>query len=257
MPYPHHNDTLATCDALNAQVASYRPLSPSTVAQLRRYYRLGLTYTSNALEGNTLSETETKVVLEDGLTIGGKPLADHLQALGHAQALDHLLTLVAQPTVTPTDVLALHRLVMAGVDAPNAGHYRTQAVIMTGTTYLPPQPQALPTLMEALFAQQLPQWQAEKHPIHTAALAHLELVAIHPFADGNGRTARLLMNLLLQQAGYTLTPIPLILRAEYMACLRAATEEGKPDPFLAFTAACVAEATKDLLRLLAHLHPAN
>jgi Fic family protein len=255
---PHSStDALTHCDALTAHVAAYRPLPPSTLAQLRRYYRLGLTYTSNALEGNTLTETETKVVLEDGLTIGGKPLAHHLEAHGHAQAVDYLLSLASQTTVTQADVLALHALVMTGARDAHPGHYRNQPVIITGTTYLPPQPDALPALMQALFTDTLPHWQATKHPLHTAALAHLELVAIHPFADGNGRTARLLMNVLLHQAGYALTPIPLIHRAEYVACLRAATEANNPTPFLAFITDCVTQATHNLLRLLKHLHPSD
>jgi Fic family protein len=107
--------------------------------------------------------------------------------------------------------------------------------------------------MKAFIEEQLSRWQQKEHPIHVAALAHLELVTIHPFVDGNGRTARLLMNLLLLKAGYPITLIPPILRTDYMACLRSFQESQDKAPFLNFISSVVYESSKDMLRLLKHL----
>jgi Fic family protein len=250
-----YENRISDCDPLKTQVDSYRPLDEHTLDQLRRYYRVGFTYSSNALEGNTLTETETKVVLEDGLTIGGKPVKDHLEAIGHAKAYDLLYTLIQNPGVTEADLLSLHRLVVGGIEGTEPGQYRSKPVIITGTPYVPPQPAEVPEQMRAFIEQKLPEWLKSEHPIHSAALAHLELVTIHPFLDGNGRTARLLMNLLLMQAGYPITLIPPILRADYMACLRSFQESQDKTPFLSFISNVVYESSKDLLRLLKHLQP--
>lgn len=128
---------ITDCEALKAEIDSYRPLDEYTLNQLKAYYRVGLTYANNALEGNTLTETETKVVLEDGITIGGKPMKDHLEAIGHAKAYDLLYDLIQNPSVTEADLLALHRLVVEGIDGTKPGQYRSKPVIITGTAYVP------------------------------------------------------------------------------------------------------------------------
>jgi Fic family protein len=250
-----YDNKILDCDTLKAMVDHYRPLKGYTLAQLRQYYRIGLTYTSNALEGNTLTESETKVVLEEGLTVAGKPMKDHLATLGHAKAYDYLYDLLDQPTLTEANLLHLHGLVVEGLDKANPGQYRPMPVIITGTTYVPPQPTAVPQQMATLLTAQLPQWQHTQHPIEVAALAHLHLVTIHPFMDGNGRTARLLMNVLLLKAGYTITLIPPVVRADYMACLRQFQENGDSTPFLHFISAMVHQSAQDYCRLLKHLHP--
>lgn len=250
-----YKDCITDCDALKAEIDTYRPLDAHMLEQLRAYYRVGLTYASNALEGNTLTETETKVVLEDGMTIGGKPMKDHLEAIGHAKAFDLLDTLTQNAAVQEADLLDLHRLVVEGIEGTEPGQYRSKQVIITGTTYLPPQPLAVPGQMKTFLEEELPQWLKTAHPIHAAAHAHLALVTIHPFLDGNGRTARLLMNLLLLKAGYGVTLVPPILRADYMAGLRAFQENQETQPFLNFMSSMVYESSKDLLRLLKHLKP--
>ena len=247
---------LADCNQRQAEIETFRPFDAHTLAQLRAYYRVGLTYTSNALEGSTLTETETKVVLEDGITIGGKPLSDHLAALGHANAYDHLYTLLDAPSITEAHLLRLHQLVTEGVPEAEPGQYRSKPVIITGSTYLPPPPAELPAKMAALVAEQLPHWLSNEHPIHAAAMAHWALVNIHPFCDGNGRTARLLMNLLLMRAGYGITLIAPILRQDYIACLDTAHTQGDRVPFLNLVSNVVYESATDLLRLLRHLRSA-
>lgn len=253
----HYDSRIKDCEALKAEIDAYRPMAEHTLNQLRAYYRVGLTYASNALEGNTLTETETKVVLEDGITIGGKPMKDHLEAIGHAKAYDHLYDLIPHPGLTVADLLALHRLVVEGIEGTEPGQYRSKQVIITGTSYVPPQAADVPEQMKVFIDNKLPQWQETEHPIHVTALAHLELVTIHPFLDGNGRTARLLMNLLLMKAGYPVTLIPPILRTDYMASLRSFQESQDKTPFLNFISNVVYESSKDLLRLLKHLHPGN
>jgi Fic family protein len=256
MSHPnHYQNQCQACSKLLKELAAYRPLDNHTLTQLRQYYRVGLTYTSNAIEGNTLTESETKVLLEDGLTVGGKPMKDHLAALGHAKAYDLLYELVEKSAVSEQDILELHRLVAEGQEAEEPGRYRNKAVMITGTLYLPPAPQAVPKAMQTLIEQQLPEWRKTEHPVHVAALAHLHLVTIHPFLDGNGRTARLLMNLVLMKAGYGTTIVPPVLRADYMACLRAFQEKQNSEPFLNFISSMVYEALKEGLRLLRHLKP--
>jgi Fic family protein len=253
-----YESKISACETLKAEIDAFRPFDAHTLDQLRKYYRVGLTYTSNAIEGNTLTESETKVVLEDGITIGGKPMKDHLEAIGHAKAYDLIYTLIQNPSVTEADLLSLHKLVVEGIEGiegTEPGQYRSKPVIITGTEYLPPKPSDVPEQMHTFIADLLPKWQRNEHPIHVAALAHLELVTIHPFLDGNGRTARLLMNLLLLETGYGITIIPPVVRADYMACLRSFQESQDKTPFLNFISNMVYESSKDLLRLLKYLQP--
>ncbi len=110
--------------------------------------RIGLTYSSNAIEGNSLTETETKVVLEDGLTIAGKPLKDHYEATGHSEAYDMVYDLAKKKTITEKDILNIHRLFYFRIDEEDAGKYRKVPVIITGTEYVPPPASKVPALMK-------------------------------------------------------------------------------------------------------------
>lgn len=239
---------IADCDRLKQEIDQHRPLKGQALKQLREYFRIGLTWTSNALEGNSLTETETKVVIEDGITFGGKPLRDHYEAIGHAEAFDHLQTLVKRPVIAEKDILALHRLFYYRIDSANSGRYRKQNVIVTGTATVFPAPSELKGRMAA-FVAEMPRLKAEKHPIEFAAMLHNRLVSIHPFTDGNGRAARLLMNLALLQAGYPVTIIPPVLRANYLTTIRLG-DTGDYQPFLLLLSNMVWEAQRDYLRLL-------
>jgi Fic family protein len=245
-----YDNRLGDCHRLRGEIDQYRPLDPHTLHELKRYYRVGFTYTTNALEGNTLTESETKVVLEDGLTIGGKPLKDHLEAIGHAKAYDYLYELMDQPDIGEQDILELHRLVIEGTEGAEPADYRNKPVIITGTDFIPPKPADVPHLMSVFLSEKYAAWEKTKEPIEQAALAHLELVTIHPFMDGNGRTARLLMNLLLLKAGFGITIIPPVVRNDYISTLRIAQVEQNQQPFLNFISHQVYESMKDLLRLL-------
>ena len=239
---------LKKIDALKAKIDTHRPLDAHMLKQVREYFRIGMAYSSNALEGNSLTETETKIVIEDGITIGGKPVRDHLEALGHSEAYDLLFRLAKHQEITETNIKELHRLFYYRIDAKRAGKYRKQRVIITGTDFIPPAPDRIPDLMESFIAG-LPATRAKRHPVEFAAIIHRELVTIHPFIDGNGRAARLLMNLALIQAGYPLAIIPPVLRREYLDTLNR-THKGDDGPFINFIAGVCYESAKEYLRLL-------
>lgn len=241
-------DRLVDIDALKNEIDQYRPLPAYCMPMLKEYFRIGLTYSSNALEGNTLTETETKVILEDGLTIGGKTIREHLEVLGHGQAYDFMLSQAHNKQFTVDDIIELHRLFYYRIDQENAGSYRKVPVFVTGTDFDFPKPSEVPVLMQE-FLQKIPQLKSQYHPVHFAALVHAQLVTIHPFVDGNGRTARLLMNLVLLQSGYVITIIPPIMRAAYISAIQKANK-GNITPFLEFITEMVYESSKEYVRLI-------
>ena len=232
------------CDIYAARIAALRPFPRETLKSLREYYRVGLTYTSNALEGNSLTESETKVVIEDGLTIGGKPLKDVYEATGHAKAYDFLYKLTKDEPVTEDNILKLHRLFYGQIDKDNAGTWRKVRVFISGSHRVLPAPDKVPALM-AEFVRWMTANEGRLHPVEFAALVHQKFVFVHPFVDGNGRVARLLMNLALLRAGWTLAIIP---PNEYIATLDKAGR--MPAPFVRFIRDRVCETQKELLRLM-------
>ncbi|PSR20716.1 MAG: hypothetical protein C7B45_13585 [Sulfobacillus acidophilus] len=236
-------DLLARLDLKVRRIHAARPLPPATLDSLRAWLRVETTYTSNAIEGNVLTRQETTVVLE-GLTIGGKPLRDHLEALDHAEAFDYMYDLAQQHApFTETDLRMLHQLMLRRSQPDHAGRYRDVQVWILGAVHVPPPPVLVPVLMADLF-RDLVVW-ATDHPVRQAARFHGRLAAVHPFVDGNGRTARLAANLLLMRTGYPVTMISPVDRASYFAAL-AAFDEGHEDPLVEiFAAAC--ERTADVI----------
>ncbi|MCX5845208.1 MAG: Fic family protein [Deltaproteobacteria bacterium] len=241
-------DTLEKIDEIKTKGDTHRPLDKHLLNQIKEYFRIGLTYSSNALEGNSLTETETKIVIEDGITIGGKPLRDHYEAIGHSEAYTLLYELAKQKNITEKYIKDLHRLFYYRINAKQAGKYRRQKVFITGTDFIPPAPEKIPDLMAA-FIERVQYIRKESHTVEFAAWMHKELVTIHPFIDGNGRAARLLMNLALLQAGYPISIIPPILRREYLNTLDM-THRGNNRPFTNFIAGVCYESAKEYLRLL-------
>jgi Fic family protein len=185
-----------------ARLDGHRPLPPELVRNLEQWFTVELTYSSNAIEGNTLTRKETAVVLEKGLTVSGKTLVEHLEATNHARALEQMRKLAEGETknLTEHDILAIHETILRGIDDTHAGHYRSVSVRISGSTVILPNPMKVPDLMARFIADIT--GSSERHPVELAAEAHYQLVSIHPFVDGNGRTARLLMNLILMQNGY-------------------------------------------------------
>lgn len=241
-------DILKKIDSIKAIIDAYRPLDSHMVKQLREYFRIGMTYSSNALEGNSLTETETKIVIEDGITIGGKPFKDHLEALGHSEAYDLLFRLAKHKDITEANVKELHRLFYYRIDEDQARKYRKQKIIITGTTCIPPAPEQIPDLMKS-FVAGIPDDRSKHHPVEFAAILHRKFVTIHPFVYGNERAARLLMNLALLQAGYPVAIIPPVLRREYLDTLNN-NHKGDFKPFNNFIAGVCHESAKEYLRLL-------
>ncbi len=198
-----------------------RPLSPEAFLNLEHYYDIELTYTSNAIEGNTLSAVETTLVIEKGITIGGKPLKDHLEAIDHYEAIRYVRELARQTVpLTESDVRNLHRLVMQRSGPEIAGQYADLSRYVRTETgrHEFPSPAEVPALMSDFAA-----WlrTAEDTP-ETAFTAHLRLVEMHPFNDGNGRTARLLMNLVLIRGGYPPVAVRPEDRLDYVRSLQRA-----------------------------------
>lgn len=183
------------------ELDSLRPLSAEAISRLNHYYDLEITYTSNAIEGNTLSPVETTLVIEKGLTVSGKPLKDHLEALDHYDAILYVRELASQQAgISESDIRNLHKLVLLRSNPQIAGQYAnlSRFVRTESGRHQFPSPAEIPSLMGDLAA-----WLNQKEAVpDTAFTAHRRLVDIHPFNDGNGRTARLLMNLILLLAGY-------------------------------------------------------
>lgn len=238
---------LQIAEQLRDKVIALRPFPEETLKSLREYYRIGLTYSSNALEGNSLTESETKVVIEDGLTIEGKPLRDMYEAVGHAHAYDYIHTLSINKPLEEADILELHRLFYEKIDSEKAGHYRTMPVFISGSKYAVSPPARIESDMKKFV-----KWfNDNEHKLPTpefAALAHQKFVFIHPFIDGNGRVARLILNLALIRGEYTIALIPAILRHEYVQSLEMSHKS--PSVFVDFIAERIIATQMDLLRLL-------
>lgn len=238
---------LQLCDELKEKLDAFRPFSPETLRSLREYYRVGSTYASNAPEGNSLTESETKIVIEEGLTVQGKPLRDIYEAIGHAEAYDYLETMTVDKTIEIADILKLHALFYRRINSDRAGKFRQQKVFISGSHYPLPLPETLSAWMENLV-QWLAGNEAKRHPVELAAEVHRKFVFIHPFADGNRRGARLLMNLLLMRHGYFITVIPPVLRTEYILLLEKARRVAKG--FINFIIDREIENERELLRLI-------
>ena len=233
----------------NLKLLALRPLPPETLKSLKDYYRIGLTYTSNALEGNSLTESETKVVIEDGLTIEGKPLRDVYEAVGHAKAYDQIYLLATHKTLEENDILFLHKLFYNQIDPEQAGHYRNVSVFISGSRYAVTPPHKIAAEMKK-FVTWFNKNESRIHPVEFSALVHKKFVFIHPFIDGNGRLARLLMNLALLRNEYSIALIPFILRHEYIATLELAHTDDTH--FIQFIAERIIATQNDLLRLFAN-----
>lgn len=168
---------------------------------------LEYTFESNRIEGNTLTLKETDLVINEGLTISGKSMREHLEAINHSEAIAYVKHLMEKKTdISEREVLAIHNLILRGIDQANAGKYRHVQVMIKGSNHMPPAPYLVPKQMEDLFIWYNSHKQS-MHPVMLAAEMHERLVTIHPFVDGNGRTSRLVMNLLLLKHGYVIANI--------------------------------------------------
>ena len=236
MVYPMNYELLTE---KKRQLDRFRPLPNVLVRNLEDWFRVELTYTSNAIEGNTLTRRETALVVEKGLTVGGRSLAEHLEATNHACALDWVHEQINRKpgSFKQRDILQIHNTILRGIDDANAGCYRTVAVRISGSTVVLPNPIKVPDLMTEFI-----KWIKTAnniHPIDLAAEAHYRLVSIHPFVDGNGRTARLMMNMILLMTGYPPAIIAKRDRLAYITALEKAQTGGSKNDYLRLIAKAI------------------
>lgn len=217
-----------------------RPLPSTAIRKLREHFEIEMTYNSNAIEGNSLTLRETFLVLSEGITIKGKPLKDHLEATNHKEALEFLYDLVdhdKKATISEHLIKNLHQLVTQNVEKEWAGCYRNAPVRITGASHQPPDALDIPHLMNE-FVHWIGNQQKKISIVQLAAILQHKFVHIHPFFDGNGRTSRLLMNVLLLQQGY---PLAIILKNDRKRYYRALQDADKENyqPLVLFVAKAV------------------
>ena len=259
--------SFARADALRAQIDALKPRDPALWHTIIAKLRTDWTYHSCGIEGSTLSRGETHFFLSEGLTVEGKPLKDFLDAQNHAEAIDLLFDVVAQQQpITEGLIKELNALILRGVAHTPAKTPQGQAVRKPahpgrykiepnhvqkpdGTIHYYVEPLYVNDQMEALVAWIKQSLAQATHPIHVAAVAHYNLVRIHPFDDGNGRGARILMNLVLLHKGYFPAVVPLESKRRYLAALSQA-DTGDLAPFIAYIAECVIATQESVVDVL-------
>lgn len=243
-------DLLKECSRLQEVWSSNKPLNQLQLRKMNDYFNLNYTYESNRIEGNTLTLQETFLVVNDGITVGGKSVREHLEVINHTEAIGYLGEIIQKKTGFSERVLKeIHYLILKGIDRENAGVYRSIGVRISGSSHLPPEPYLLLPLMEEVFVY-YKENKSLLHPVILAAEMHERIVRIHPFIDGNGRTCRLVMNLILMQHGYPIANIKgeLENRLRYYNALETAPED-KKDSFYVLIAETVIHALKEHIAL--------
>ncbi|AWG22326.1 DNA-binding protein [Flavobacterium faecale] len=222
-------------DVLKIKLDQFRQFDSFRIAQA---LELEYTFESNRIEGNTLTLRETDLVINEGLTISGKSMREHLEAINHQEAIAYIKHLMEKnTTLNEREVLSIHNLILRGINPDDAGRYRKVQVMIKGSTYMPPQPYMVSKEMEDFYIW----YETHKnnlHPVVLAAEMHERLVTIHPFIDGNGRTSRLVMNLILLQHGYVIANIKgdYDSRMQYYQSLETAQTQNNKEDFLLFIA---------------------
>jgi Fic family protein len=236
----------ARVDALKAELGKRQPLTQGELKRLQEEFLVEFTYNSNAIEGNTLTLKETALVLE-GLTIDQKPLKDHLEAVGHRDAFLYVQSLVGGKVSLSEKVIKdIHSLVL--MDRPeDRGIYRRIPVRIMGAYHEPPQPYLVPIQMEKLMFEQK---KMKRHTIENAALFHLDFEGIHPFIDGNGRTGRLMLNLMLMRQGYPPINVKFTDRLRYYDCFDSYYKDKDSVPMVTMVAEYLEERLRQYLTIL-------
>lgn len=248
-------DGFARLDELQAWLDGFRPLPADAIEELRHFYTVALTFHSNALEGNTLSASETELVLSHGVTLGGHSLQEHLEVIGHRDAMRYMEELSRDETpIGRREIRDLHALILRPVEGAThqneAGRYRSLDVRAAGTGFLYPPHYRVPEQMEEFVVWLQSEEARALHPVVFASEAHFRFVGIHPFRDGNGRTARLLMNLLLLRSGFPIAVISNQRRAAYLDALVSGQQRGEgAAPLTELVASACLESLLETLRL--------
>ncbi|MCW5201401.1 Fic family protein [Desulfobulbus sp. US4] len=225
-----NNNLLKSILGKKRALDTYRPLPPAIVKKLEEEFSIAWTYNSNAIEGNTLTLQETEIVLNSGITIGGKTVNEHFEVVNHKNGIDFIKSLVEKKeSLTEDTVKKVHSLILRSIDDSEAGHYRRQNVRILGARHIPPQSFKIPRLMND-FIEWFHTNEYSISPPELAAEIHYKIVMIHPFIDGNGRVARLLMNLILMKHGYPPAIILKVDRRKYYRVLNEANL-GKSEPY--------------------------
>lgn len=240
---------LTEIDALKAKLDSFREFDSYRITQA---LELEYTFESNRIEGNTLTLRETDLVINEGLTVSGKSMREHLEAINHQEAISYIKHLMEKRSLlNEREVLSIHNLILRGIHPEDAGRYRKVQVMIKGSTYMPPQPFMVSKQMEDYFIW----YEANKntlHPVLLAAEMHERLVTIHPFIDGNGRTSRLVMNLVLLSHGYIIANIKgdYDNRMQYYQTLEKAQTTSDKEDFLFFIAQIEKESLERYLDII-------
>lgn len=245
-------EQLVRIDELKEAWQAHKPLNATQLKKMREYFNIEYTFESNRIEGNTLSLQETQLVVNEGLTIGGKSMQEHLEAINHSEAIQFLEELARlHAPISRKNLLDLHALILKSIDKDNAGKYRSVPVRISGSKHEPPQPYLLDKLMEDYY-RYYQEYRYRLHPILLAAEMHERLVSIHPFIDGNGRTSRLIMNLVLLQHGYTIANLKgdTASRLAYYQALESVQINNDPGPFYQLVVDAVEESLKNHLALV-------
>ena len=236
-------------DALKTKLDNFRQFDSYRIAQA---LELEYTFESNRIEGNTMTLRETDLVINEGLTISGKSMREHLEVINHQEAIAFIKDLLQKNTpVNEREVLSIHNLILRGIHPEDAGRYRKVQVMMQGSSHMPPQPLLVAKEMEDFFIW----YETNKnnlHPIILAAEIHERLITIHPFIDGNGRTSRLIMNLILLQHGYIIANIKgdYENRMRYYQALETAQTKNNKEDFLLFIAEIEKECLERYLNII-------
>jgi len=217
------NDIFSLLASKKKQLDTLRPLSADQLMAVNDWLDIEYTYTSNWIEGNTLTRQETALILEKGITIDGKSLREHLEAINHLKAINFIRSVVVNghQFITEDTIRDIHRIILAGINDAWAGNYRQAQVFIRGASVEPPKASEVPIKMMKL-TEWLQGIQGE-HPVKVASDFHFRFVEIHPFMDGNGRTARLLSNLILLGHGYPMMIIKTNERKVYMDAIEKGT----------------------------------
>ena len=241
---------LEEINILKLKLDQYRQYDSYRISQA---LELEYTFESNRIEGNTLTLRETDLVINEGLTISGKSMREHLEAINHQEAIAYIKHLMEKKTIiNEREVLSIHNLILRGIHPEDAGRYRKVQVMIKGSTYMPPQPYMVAKDMEDFFIW----YETHKnslHPVVLAAEMHERLVTIHPFIDGNGRTSRLIMNLILLQHGYVIANIKgdYENRMQYYQSLETAQVNSNKEDFLLFIAQIEKESLERYITIIA------
>lgn len=245
----HLLEVISDIDELKDKLNQYRHLDSYRIKQA---LELEYTFESNRIEGNTLTLRETDLVINEGLTISGKSMREHLETINHQEAIGYIKHLMDKSTsLTDREVLNVHNLILRGIHPEDAGRYRKVQVMIKGSSHMPPQPFMVAKDMENYFI-----WyethKTKMHPVLLAAEMHERLVTIHPFIDGNGRTARLVMNLILIQNDYLIANIKgdYDSRMQYYNALETAQTKNNKEDFLLFIAQTEKESLERYLAII-------